>query len=284
MSVAYVSFQSTVPVTTTSFVITKPTSLTVGDLMLAQITAFSSGSTVINLPTNWVSVLIQANGNMLNRIMYKIADSADVAATNFTFTGSGTGVLMGGAIMRITGYGPAAVVEASNSTTWSGTSANLAIGITPARGNDLLFIFVGVASSNPNGTISAQAIATSDPGFTEIYDFDSSESADINRIAAAYAVRPETTSTGNVSFTTAQAATGGVAAIVAIYNSLDVTIAADVTTAPATVPDATPSGGGTVSAGVIQVTASVIDPSQKGQATWSNQQRNTTTWSNQTKS
>lgn len=76
----------------TSMVLTKPTGLTVGDVMLAAILQTSNTSNSwapINPPSGWTLVHdIDSGVSRWNKLWVwrKVADSSDVAASNFTFT------------------------------------------------------------------------------------------------------------------------------------------------------------------------------------------------------
>ena len=68
-----------------TFLVTKPTGLTVGDMLVA-ITSLEEVYNGIT-PSGWTSVTIPSgsvNGNETN-LFYKLADSGDVAASNYTF-------------------------------------------------------------------------------------------------------------------------------------------------------------------------------------------------------
>lgn len=99
MAVAYAS-HSNGDDNTTTVTITKPTGLAVGDLMVSVCGAEQSGVT-ITPPSGWDTIANQAQTNGRCMISYKVADSSDVAASNFVFTSSIGKIL--GIIYRITG-------------------------------------------------------------------------------------------------------------------------------------------------------------------------------------
>lgn len=206
--VAYQSSQSDTDSSPTALVvITKPVSLAVGDMMVAQI----SGSNTIGNPTitppsvGWTATIPQANPNATDSYaMYtKIADASDVAATNFTFTidRGATGTSVGhGFIHRITGNDLTVAVVASNSGTGSNASALSSSGITP--GNQCLFlILVGHITLAASRTISAYAVANSNPTWTERADA-TSLLATLN-VGCAMATGPSSlaTASGNATAT-----------------------------------------------------------------------------------
>lgn len=82
--------QATDPTTSsadTSMVVTKPTGLAVGDLLLGIGQCVTSRT--ISAPGGW-TVVANDSSTMRVYIWTKIADSSDVAASNFTFTASGS--------------------------------------------------------------------------------------------------------------------------------------------------------------------------------------------------
>lgn len=220
MSAIFQSVSSTTPTESNSVVISKPTGLEIGNLMIAHLCKVASGVNTIDL-SGWTSVLDVTNTTVHERVMYKIADSGDVSASDFTFTGSGTDAFTGGAIYRISGHDPVTPVDVSNSGTWSGSSANVAAGVTPNFANELfLFLIVGGSGNTNVGTVNSQAIATDNPSWTEDYDTRFSSSS-ICLISGAHATRPQVTATGNLSFLTdGTNMNGGIVAIVAIKTAV----------------------------------------------------------------
>jgi len=70
---------------TGSFNVTKPSGLSVGDMLIAIVSISNTGGT-ITPPSGWTSLSLDySNDNMITAGYYKLADSGDVAASNFTF-------------------------------------------------------------------------------------------------------------------------------------------------------------------------------------------------------
>lgn len=100
--------------------ITKPTGLAVGDLLVFILGLFGSSGTINepSIPTGWTEA-VELNGTTDERryltIMYKIANSSDVAASNFTFSSpSESGNIYGyGSLIRITGHHPTTPVKSA---------------------------------------------------------------------------------------------------------------------------------------------------------------------------
>lgn len=189
-----VESSSTTPWTTptTSLVITKPTGLQVGDLLLAHVA--TTDNTTYTAPAGWATV--RSNATLNEGTMYvfsKTADSSDAAASNFTFT-SGTSAVLGGGLMRISG----GVAGSINSTI--GTAANNATpslsGLTPTVASSMLLILSFVRSDTSGPDTGSWAIATDNPTWLETYDVV----LGARGLAAASATRSQITTTGNFSF------------------------------------------------------------------------------------
>ena len=178
----------------TDCVIVKPVGLTVGDLMIAQVT-FRDGGAVVP-EDGWVEIRADsADGrSFVSTLLWKIADSDDAAATNFTFTSTLAANI--GAIIAIeTGtFDTGTPINANNGQgniqSWTATSPE----ITPSVADCLIILFAG---ANDDVTYSNYSIVDDDPGgWTEAYDIKTTAGSD-GSCGAAYVIRPETTATGN---------------------------------------------------------------------------------------
>jgi hypothetical protein len=227
MAVTYQSVQTNTPANQTSTVITKPTSLGVGDLMVAHIGAVRNGGMDITAPAGWTLIRRQSRDTGVEveiAAFYKVATSDDVAASDFTFSATNTSSLfIGGAIYRITGGGVTTIIDASNSTSASSQNVNVDASITPTRANDLILMLGGANGASSTISFSSQAIATSNPTWTERYDMTSTSTLGI---FGATAVRPETTATGNTSYNVANSTsdTQNVVIMIAVANSLEASV------------------------------------------------------------
>lgn len=262
MAVAIASSNTNTAIGASSVVVTKPTGLAEGDLMVAGVHHYWTGSDrQLNIAAGWTQISNDRihNGGENNgtgmAVMYKVATAGDVAASDFTFTATDTAV-MAACVLRITGISPTAPKDASNSVAsdngGSGGSFSFA-GITPGFASCLLLLFAGTRPSSSGH--SAQAIATSNPSWTELFDISTS-------FSLAYAIRPEITATGNVSYSIngANAGTDAIGCIVAIKPTTDVTVSPSVINASGAVLAPTISGGATVSPSVINATGAVLTP------------------------
>lgn len=184
----------------TSCVIVKPAGLSVGDLMIAQVVVHTlSGS--ITTPGGWTLIrtntdFVAPNYWLKSNLFWKIADSDDVAAANFTFT-VGTGCNRG-AITAWTGHDPITPINADSGQTQTSTTVT-APTITPSVANCEILMFCAVANNN---TQSNYAIANDNPAiWSERYDLLTTQGEDC-ALAMASATRPETTATGDGTATT----------------------------------------------------------------------------------
>ncbi len=202
----------------TSVVVTKPTSLAVGDLMVAGIWADSDGSGTLSLttPSGWTleeSVSLASSATRL-AIFTKVADSSDVAASNFTFASSGDGTYhMIGHIVRVTSWG--LYSDSSNGSSTSSTTATVT-GFTPSRASSLLIGFSGVSDTSQQNT-SSWALTTNNPTWTERADTTFNDATRDSALAIYTATRTEVTATGDITVTVSGNVSNRVgAAIIAI--------------------------------------------------------------------
>lgn len=182
-----------------SIVITKPTGLVVGDLLVA-ILSYKTNTTTVTPPAGWTLIRDSDYQGIVMSTYYKVANSSDVAATNFTFGLSAT-VNSVGALLRIDGYPAGMIVETSSedSTENSVTTVTFEteISVTPYITGSLLVFATATSQITTNG--SGYAIVTSNPTWTEFVD--TSAGAGACTFLGAYATRTEITATGNLSFT-----------------------------------------------------------------------------------
>ena len=140
-------------------IITKPVGLALGDFMLAHIVNKATSGT-ITPPANWTIIGAQSNtASSRSALFYKFADSADVAASTFTFTLGTTGRNRGemGAWLGVNTTTPINV--ANQQINSAGTSIAVP---SPTVTTGCLVLIVG---SNASGGV-ATACSGSDPTAT----------------------------------------------------------------------------------------------------------------------
>ena len=275
-----------------SLIIDKPTGLQVGELMVAKLGGHNAGgveSDTYNTLAGWsVASSTNFNNRVTHSIQYKIATSADVAATDFTFTTTSTLGYAVGVILRCSGnntvdggFGVAATDTNSLSATFTGT---ITPAYTPPKDGSLVIIMAG-EYRNAGGftTIGGYDTVTSGISFTETYI---SQVTGSNRgsTTAAYGIQTSAaelssfinTYTGNVG--TQQYGT------FAVFNPpVDATgtnILETSTGATFTQTGTCDTIGGNI---LAEATATMFE--QNGQATsptqWTNEDKPSTTWVNE---
>lgn len=189
-----------------SVTVTKPASLAVGDLLVGIILKHETGGTnALTTPTNWTLMDSGVTGAFNQIAVYaKVADSADVAASDFSFgLASGTANLAG-VLYRVTGtFGAPTCVYRINADAGTNEVSNTPDthqngGITPIVASSLLIALIGGLQTGDATSVSAYALETSNPTWTERHDFTSASGY---VIGTATATRTETTATGYVQFT-----------------------------------------------------------------------------------
>lgn len=287
MAVAFQSVSTKAFANGTSTVIDKPTGLAVGDCLIAHVVAFTSvaqESNVFNTPTGWTSVnsasITDAGANTVVKefCFSRIATSADVAATNFTFTWSGSSTSLGGALYRISGSNPTPVtVSASASVEDQASPFSASASVTPTEADSLLLFLV---AGNGATAFNSYSIATSNPSWTEDYDYTDGGS---NSIAGAHASRPQITATGNASVS--YSGPGDITVMIIVVRPT-------VSTTVTQVAGALTLTGGTqaikVGVRIVQVAAALMLTGGtqliKRVSQWTNLSKNSSSWTNQNKS
>jgi hypothetical protein len=200
------SVQSNTSNNTGSVVITKPTSLAVGDWMVACIWADrDSGSTAtLGTPAGWTAeeTWKMATSTAAMAIYTKVADSADVAASNFTFSGGGsTGNMhMIGHLARITGV---AFKDNSSMSADDTTGSSItAPSVTQTYANSLYLGFFGASDTGGIPAATTFVIATSNPTWTNQASSTVDDGTTDSRLTFYTATRPEVTDTGTLTGTT----------------------------------------------------------------------------------
>jgi hypothetical protein len=186
---------------TPGITITKPSGLAVGDEMVAGITVAGDGSPTITAPAGWTT---QNTDTLSTRARFsvftKLADSADVAASNFTFTATAntTGPTVAGFILRSSDFG---ILAGEVSASGSGTTISTG-DMTPTR-EDCLFCIIGASGGTGDvtpPTSSNYRITTNNPTWTERADVAQGGGGSFATVSVATATRPEATAIGAAAF------------------------------------------------------------------------------------
>lgn len=286
MAIAVASTASTGYATASSITITKPSGLAAGDLLVCLINIFGNGT--VTTPSGWTQGTQQANGTTQSlQYLYKIADSADAAASNFTFNLSGSLDTAGG-LLRVTGSAGSSILAALDQDTITGVdiSPSFTGGLTPTNAGSLLVMAFSSNADQQNGDYGSFAVVTDNPTWTQAWEIEKNLTDNNNYVTVcAYAVRTETSATGNYSASGGGYAANGYNGFLLCFNpSIAVTVSPAVIQISAAVQTSTITGGSIVSPAVISIASSVPSTVAK-QANWSAQTKSdTATWSTQTKS
>lgn len=194
----YQSSQTNTSTNSNTVAVTKPASLAVGDFMIAAASlAYGATGFSISAPAGWTTLGTETDTGGAFAAFWKIADASDVAASSFTFTGSGGGTAdaMAAGITRLSGQNLAAPIDQSVTDNDADVS-----GITPTVAMGLFVMLACVRnSSGDTGTVAGYTIATHNPTWIEGYDVG----AGTNRagVAMAYANSTRLEATGIASVT-----------------------------------------------------------------------------------
>lgn len=297
MAVVYESVQTTAFATKSSggtVVIAKPTGLALNDFLVVHLSqVVASGSNADwNTPSGWTLLLNQnesgnANSEARLTVFYKIADSGDVAASNFTFTTNTAACLAGGALYRISGGSSITGAIDGETNTATPTFTNT---VTPSFANSvMLFLATGASAAFTTGSVSGYAITTDNPTWTEVYDFSGSEGVvnGTNRqgvMAGAIASRPETTATGNSTCTFVSQTQNNVGAIVVIYPRVSANGNHTILTVNSEIFTHSISVGTTANHAILTQPHEIFNQNGKIEENrWTNTEKGTKAWTNQKK-
>lgn len=279
----YQSVQSATVDNSGTLVITKPTSLAVGDLMVAGIYADRDGGTSasISTPSGWTQeeFLDTGIGNGALSVFTKVADSSDVAASDFTFTGTGsTGQMhMLGHLLRVTNYGQKAGESSAADGTDVTTLTITGFTPSPAIAEALYIVFAGRSDVASPGSVNSVAMATSNPTWTERAENTVNGSTTDSTFAVYTANRTATTATGDFTVTfgsTDNTRTGGI--VIALNPRID----------GSSTPDQTNTIGYVFTpVQSVVLEAETVSPTTETtlNTPWSNGAKSNTTWTNSDK-
>lgn len=250
----------------TSVTVTKPAGLTAGDLMVAFVSESNSGGDP-STPSGWTQMATyQASSNARVTVYAKVADSADAAASDFTFSYSGSNTALEAVLYAISGTFAAAnnlyAIVAEGGTEAVTDTFRSTTGITPVTASSLLIMYFRIfCTDSDNNAMSNYAIQTSNPTWTERHDIQDAGASNIIRIGTATATRTETTATG---YFQAEVSTGAITEnasigiLLAISDTANAIPTLSAVSLVGTVPSMTPTANADVPAPtVISLAASV---------------------------
>lgn len=273
----------------TNLVITKPTGLAVGDLLLCVMSGTRNGGLNANTASGWTLADSEAGTDAVTRIQYKVADASDVSASDFTFTFTLSATLSGGSLMRITGAPAASQVDLTASQNFSG-SATTAISFsgTYAVTYDGSLIILGFSGVNQGtdgaGSIGTYTTSDGSLSFTELYDYSTTDGTDDPIIGAAYAIQSTKATLTSYGATLSLARVNHTGVLVVIYPITNAT-GTNATFAVSPLLSTQNGTAGTVGTNTL-LNVSPLLSTQSGDATsptqWSNESKPSTDWTNET--
>lgn len=155
MAVVIESSQSASAAATNTVTVTKPTGLAVNDLLVAFVYAHDdTGGPAIATPSGWTAGpgdadVMSASDVHEYRILYKMADSGDVAASNFSFTAGSTVDYIDAAIIRVSGIRTDTQLGGSDTDTLDDTdNPTYTVSLAPAQ-NNILYCAMFTSFSAP---------------------------------------------------------------------------------------------------------------------------------------
>jgi hypothetical protein len=224
MAVAVQSSASTNWAQTATIVITKPTGLALDDLMVALIFCSTQD---IDILSGWTELVDQDAAGGFSSLQYKIADSGDVAASNFTFTPASTAYIAG-SILRIDGHAPTALFSDSETEadTNSATQYDWGVTLDPITNGELVIVGGLGEQCTASASVTAPTINGTNPTWTEVLD-NSVDEGGLNYLNAYVAYAIQATATQITSFTATltntDASTDGYGIIATLSPQINVT-------------------------------------------------------------
>lgn len=290
MAVAYAGITVVGVSDSTSTNITLPAGTTAGDILILRLcwgghtsetyditgfTAFYENQSAFSRPN--VSYYKDSAG-------YKVATSGDITAGYVTVSSSGTfGSSCIGTLIRVTGGASDNIQYASAGVNGS-SSPSYGNSITPSYANSLLLLNIFATTYLGVPAISAQAIATSNPSWTEVNEYNNGSGDGLSNIATAWAIRPEITATGNSSCTLS-ATRNSNGLLIVIAPLVNASVSATPLSLTSTIVPPTLTGTANVAGVPIAITSTIVPPVVTTPAdAWTKQTKNGGSWTHEQKS
>jgi len=186
---------------TTSTVVTKPNGTVDGDLLIAIIGKVRGNDNrlISSVPSGWSQIHVDFTDDGLGYSrLYAYAKVASSEPNDWTWGWDGIMISSWGCY-RIEGFDPAgAITTSAIAHANNGTSPSYTNTVTPTIPQSLI-LMSNWFSSTTSQTISGQAVTTSNPTWTEVAE--QSNASGCGTLSLAWAIRPETTATGNSTAT-----------------------------------------------------------------------------------
>ena len=272
---------------TNTLTITKPSGLAEGDLMVAPISMYDgAGGDDINTPSGWTAVASKDRSFVFTVVFWKVATSADVAASNFTFTTTGTSSLIAGGIMRVSGVAVGSEVNLSTTAelinTGGITSPSLTISQTPSVDNTLIVMMIAGWNNNTGVSMSGYAVGGDTVTFTELYDYNSGQSV----LGVAYGIQDTATALTSFGATISASLDDFAGSFVVFTPRVDATGTNTLVTTTSEAFSQSGTAGATTENTLATATAASLEQSGRVDAVptaWTNEEKPSTIWTNEEK-
>lgn len=270
----------------TSAIITKPTGLAVGELMIALIESNAGVTPTINTLAGWTLVATRSRTNGSVSMQYKIADAGDVAASNFTFTDT-SGSRVGGAILRVTGNTPTGSLDTSDNdfnNAASSATISFTTTVSPTYNGSLLVAVFGASGGGGGiGSIGSYVASDGSLSWTEAFE-QAADAGSTDPIGGgAYAIQSTKTAltTYGATLSFSQTAHAG---IIAVFTPA-ISATADVShlTVTASLDGLVGSNTATANVGNLAIPPTLNGVSAKSSSDdtrWTNPDKPSATWTN----
>lgn len=277
-----------------SLVVTAPTGITTGDLLVGYYISFNTSSALTHsTPAGWTRTLALDGGTDGEMSVFtKVAVLADESAVNYTFTSTGaTPEFSAAGVLRISGVAPGSEIKASQGiyTNVSGSSFSETVAVDSIATDSLILLGFGTVSLNIPEILTMSGYATTPAlTFTEVFDVGTRNGvSDGNSLAVASASVSAITSFTNIAATysqTADRARYGTILIINAPNSPTVDVGNIVTTPSLYSVTASQVNIG-VDMGLVEVEPEVRGVSARATAPqqWTNEAKPTSTWTKEQK-
>lgn len=255
-----------------SAVITKPSGLAEGDIMIVTLVTCSTSAT-INTPSGWTSLASGTpESGTIFAIYYKVASSADASADDFTFTFTSGGTNTEyGSIIALSDCAVDFVTDTGSDTIAQATYTG---GITPPQSNSFL-VMVGVSGSVAVD-VDLYTIATSSPIWTERDETSTTNENDAT-VAIATAIKGDATATGDFGMTYNNS-TNSIGVLIGVGTAVDEAVTLDVLTLTGALPATGIAGDANVTLDLLTVASSIKDMNQAStDGKWTNTSKNAAT-------
>lgn len=178
----------------TSVVVTKPTGVAVGDVLVAIVTAYDTGSFDLDTPSGWTRQHYPSSPTNRRWALYtKIANSGDVSASDYTFSTGGVANAIVAGIARVTGAASGNEILTTEYDEASGTASPSFTGTSTPTSADILVLMAICTNGTAGVPTTSSYASTPSMTWTEVFDTALDFSSEDPSVALASAVTANST-------------------------------------------------------------------------------------------